>query len=90
LWNGLDHSEKENLVYIITERSRPFPTIQKIMGLYKSGVSKNIHLINEKIEVWQKSYYEHIIRNEQDYKEIYEYIENNPLKWELDKYFNLS
>ena len=32
--------------------------------------------------IWQARYYDHIIRNEADYKEIFEYIENNALKWE--------
>ena len=31
--------------------------------------------------IWQSRYYDHIIRNEQDYNEIWEYIENNPKKW---------
>lgn len=35
-------------------------------------------------KLWQRNYYEHIIRNENDFNRIYEYIENNPLKWELD------
>ncbi|MCK4396605.1 transposase [candidate division WOR-3 bacterium] len=45
---------------------------------------------------WQRSYYEHIIRNEKELNRIREYIQNNPLKWELDrenpesKYFNLD
>lgn len=34
-------------------------------------------------KLWQKSYYDHVIRNQQDYNEIWEYIRNNPLKWEL-------
>lgn len=34
--------------------------------------------------IWQRNYYEHIIRNENDYDRIYEYIQNNPVKWELD------
>ncbi len=34
-------------------------------------------------KIWQKSYYDHVIRNQQDYNEIWEYIENNPLKWML-------
>ncbi len=34
-------------------------------------------------KLWQKSYYDHIIRNEEDYNETYEYIENNPKKWIL-------
>ena len=31
--------------------------------------------------IFQRSYYDHVIRNEQDYNEIWEYIENNPHKW---------
>ncbi len=34
-------------------------------------------------KLWQKSYYDHVIRNQQDYNEVWEYIENNPLKWKL-------
>ena len=33
--------------------------------------------------IFQRSYYDHIIRNEKDYNEIWEYIENNPKKWML-------
>ncbi len=36
-------------------------------------------------KLWQRNYYEHIIRSEHDLDEIREYILNNPLKWELDK-----
>ncbi len=32
-------------------------------------------------KLWQKSYYDHIIRNQQDYEETWEYIENNPIQW---------
>ena len=37
--------------------------------------------------IWQRGYYEHIIRSEQEYQKIYEYIQNNPLKWQEDKYY---
>jgi len=37
---------------------------------------------------WQRNYYEHIIRNEKDLYRIRKYISLNPLKWELDEYFN--
>ena len=70
-----------------TERSRPFPTLSTIVGLYKSGVSKRIHIINKEIEVWQKHYYDHIIRNRNDYSEIWKYIDNNPIKWEEDSLY---
>lgn len=37
--------------------------------------------------IWQRSYYDHIIRSEQEYVEIAEYIMGNPGKWAEDKYF---
>ena len=35
--------------------------------------------------IFQRSYYDHVIRNQDDYNEIWEYIENNPQKWILQK-----
>ena len=35
--------------------------------------------------VWQRSYYDHVIRNERSLEEIQEYIAGNPLCWELDE-----
>ncbi len=40
-----------------------------------------------KKRIWQRNYYEHIIRDEKDYLKIAEYIISNPLKWEEDKYY---
>lgn len=37
--------------------------------------------------VWQRSFYDHVVRNEQDFREIWQYIDNNPLKWQLDKFY---
>ena len=39
-------------------------------------------------DVWQKGFYEHIIRNETDLFNIRKYIELNPLKWEIDEYYS--
>jgi putative transposase len=71
---------------------KPFPTTEKIHGLseiirgFKTFSSKNINLkFGEKIFQWQKSFYDHIIRNEKSLFQICEYIQNNPLKWELEK-----
>ncbi len=36
-------------------------------------------------ELWQRSYNDHIIRGQQDYDEIWQYIDENPLKWNLKK-----
>ncbi len=68
----------------LTERSRPFPTLSSIVGLYKSGVTKRIREMDPKITVWQKSFYDNIIRNEKSYEEIWYYIDLNPVNWETD------
>ena len=67
-----------------TERSRPFPTLSQVVGLYKSGVTKAIHEKEPEIKVWQKSFNDVIIRNEKAYNEICKYIYDNPLKAEMD------
>jgi len=36
--------------------------------------------------IWQSRYYDHVIRNQQDYDEIWKYIENNPVKWAMEKH----
>ena len=53
---------------------------------YINCVKQNILPAFDK-QIWQRGYYEHIIRNEQEYQKIYEYIENNPLKWDEDQYY---
>jgi putative transposase len=62
-------------------------SIGAIVGQFKSTVTKRINLIREApaLPFWQRNYYEHIIRNEIELSRIGEYIENNPLKWELDR-----
>ena len=56
---------------------------------YINGVkTKNWQPFDKKL--WQRNYYEHIIRNEKSYNEIIKYIIENPSKWELDKLYNAS
>jgi putative transposase len=67
----------------------PTKTIGSIIRGYKIGVTKWFRS-NTNIEtVWQRNYYEHIIRNEQSYQTISKYILNNPAKWKGDKFYSL-
>ena len=66
---------------------KEFPSLENVIGLYKSGVSRKIHVYEPKLKIWQKSYYEHIIRNDKDYDEIWKYIDYNPIKWEEDELY---
>lgn len=62
--------------------------LSKYIGRFKMLSAKQINIIRQTpgVTVWQRNYYEHIIRNDDDLSRIREYIENNPLKWELDEY----
>ena len=73
-----------------TGRIYPAPTEEKenpatrklcdVIGKYKAAVSRVVGH-----PIWQRSYYDHVIRSQQDYEEIWQYIDNNPLQWLLDK-----
>ena len=54
------------------------PTVSTVIGSMKRWISRQIGR-----SIWQKSFYDHAVRNQQDYDEIWEYIENNPLKYAL-------
>ncbi len=53
-----------------------------VIGQFKRYVSKECGC-----SIWQKSFYDHIIRDDEDYITKAEYIENNPAKWLEDKYY---
>ncbi|MBO5496625.1 MAG: hypothetical protein J5967_04410, partial [Oscillospiraceae bacterium] len=38
--------------------------------------------------IWQRSYYDHVIRGEADYREIWTYIDTNPARWAEDCYYS--
>lgn len=67
--------------------SRPAPTVGTIVGLFKSECTKQIRRFVNKPElrIWQRNYYEHIIRTEIDLEKIREYIQINPQMWDRDR-----
>ena len=65
----------------------PSPTLGNIIGWYKYQLTKqvNAQVGTQGQRLLQRSYYDHVIRNQRDYDEIWEYIENNPKKWWMEK-----
>ena len=59
-------------------RTQFSPTISRALKQFKGAVTKQVGK-----PIWQKSFFDHVIRNQQDYDEIWKYIENNPLKYLL-------
>jgi len=60
-------------------------TIGSIVRGFKIGVTKWFRQQTTIHEVWQRNYWEHIIRNETERDRFREYIRNNPSRWEQDK-----
>ena len=58
------------------------PTVSRIVNQWKGAVTKKAGF-----SPWQKSFHDHIIRNEARYLLIAEYIQNNPAKWAQDRYY---
>ena len=54
------------------------PTVPRIISAYKASVSREAGFA-----VWQRSFYDHIIRNRSDFEQIWQYIDKNPLNWLL-------
>ncbi len=61
--------------------------ISKIVGYLKMNVSKEIHKIKPDENVWQRSFHDHIIRDERDFKKYRDYIIKNPYTWQSDKLY---
>ena len=67
----------------INGRPMTAPTLSQIVNQFKGYCSKQIGH-----PVWQKSFHDHIIRNQADYNRIWEYVDTNAIKCESDCYYN--
>jgi putative transposase len=67
--------------------SRPTPlSIPTIVRSFKAAVTGQVHLIHgfSRAALWQRNYYEHVIRDDKSLDRIRNYILTNPLRWHLD------
>jgi putative transposase len=62
-------------------------SLASFLGGFKSATTKHINNLRQSpgTPVWQRNYYEHVIRNEQSLHRIREYIANNPARWDFDR-----
>lgn len=72
---------------ILTLEGTYNPGIPQIIGLFKTGVTKEIRRIHPNFDVWQRSFHDHIIRNQTGYEKIWNYIDGNPQCWEKDCFY---
>ena len=82
--NAYMRSHQRN-AYMHSLQNRTKMLLSKIIQQYKAALTRRINFLPNGIHFqWQKSFYDHVIRNENELSRIREYIKNSPLKWELD------
>jgi putative transposase len=91
--NSPSEENKGHIQYALTDNKfkSPSQTLGAIVRGFKSPVAKRLRelKVDQELIIWQRNYYEQIIRNDLDLHNNRQYIQNNPLKWELDEYYNL-
>jgi hypothetical protein len=77
-------TEKNEFMSNISPKSN---SISTIVRSYKSAVTKHAHRLGFDF-AWQTRFHDHIIRNGESFEKISNYIINNPVNWQEDKFFN--
>lgn len=67
-----------------TGGASPSPTLMDVVRTFKSQTTR---LCGRGEKLFQRSFYDHVVRNESDYLEIWNYIDTNPQKWRKDCFF---
>ena len=62
------------------------PPLQRVVQRFKSITTRRCWEMDVKT-IWQRSFYDHVIRNERDYLRAWQYIDDNPARWAEDEYF---
>ena len=71
---------------IVIERENS-ANLSVVIGQYKAAVSKRIRERHPDMVVWQRSFHDHVIRDQAGYEKIWNYIDTNPLRWREDCFF---
>ena len=76
-----------NHIHAIVVLSDGSTELPMVIGQYKSATTRKIRTLVPDIQLWQTSFHDHVIRNQQDYERIWNYIEGNPGKWKDDCFY---
>jgi putative transposase len=76
----------------IRSPEKPRKPIGQLVGAFKTVSTKKINVLcgTPGAVLWQRNYWEHVVRNEKSFEEIARYIDNNPRTWYEDKLFSES
>ena len=77
------------LISLERQEQSPCPTVGEIICTLKSITTRKANVVENKKgrKIWQARYYDHVVRNSDDYENIWNYIEYNTAKWNEDRFF---
>ena len=88
-WGTAGRAPTHRAPTVTVERfGQPLPgSIPTIVRSFKSAITKRINALRGTpgVPFWQRNYWEHVVRDENDLNRIRQYIENNPLRWHEDQ-----
>ena len=63
------------------------PTLGRIVAYFKYQSTKyiNQHRDRPGMRIWQRNYYDHVLRDDTDLQRVRQYVTENPMRWELDR-----
>ncbi|HAJ65870.1 MAG TPA: hypothetical protein DCM61_04740 [Clostridiales bacterium] len=65
----------------------PSPTVPQVIGTFKSITTRLNRAYGAEGLVFQRSFHDHVVRGEADYREIWDYIDSNPARWQEDRFY---
>ena len=74
-----------HLILVLEEGNRV--AVEQVIAQYKAGVSREIGKIYPQLGLWQRSFHDHVIRDQCSYQKIWQYREENPQKWDKDCFY---
>jgi REP element-mobilizing transposase RayT len=90
--HGIVWIKSEGFVKPEVETRPEFKRKPKSLGTFIAGFKSSVSRIARQeldiTNIWQRNYYEHVVRDEADWDRIALYIQDNPRKWEEDRFFN--
>jgi REP element-mobilizing transposase RayT len=75
-----------HMIVVINDNSKR-NSLDTIIGLYKSGVTRKIRKYSPNISVWQRSFHDRVIRCQAEYEKVWSYIDTNPQRWSKDCFY---
>jgi REP element-mobilizing transposase RayT len=83
----LENTRRDRFINLSLQKPAKIHGLSEIIRGFKTWSARRVNELDKSLGVplWQRSFYDHVIRDEKDLQRVREYIHDNPLKWEEDQ-----